>query len=135
MKKLLLILLPSFLLVAVVGVIYLPRMLKNRTASASTTNQAAASLDLQVAAHEAEVIRQPESEVARRSLITALFKRGEATRNADDYDRAWREITRADVLAPGSPNIAALRVKLMRSERRFRRELQEAAFATATKSQ
>lgn len=134
MKKPSLILLPALLLVAVAGVIYLPRMLKDRNASATATSPAAASLDLQVSAHEAEVIRQPNSEEARRSLISALFKRGEATRNAADFDRAWREFTRAEVVAPGSPQIAALRVKLMRSERRFRRELQGAAFASATES-
>lgn len=143
MKKLITKLLPAILLLTVVSAIYVPLRSKNNSTPAVITNETPASssqeqqheqeqLNYQVALKEAEVTKQPESEEARRELIIALFRRGEATSNAADFDRARNELARADELAPDSRQVAAVRVKLMRAERRYKWGLQVAAHKNST---
>ncbi len=76
--------------------------------------------DRTVAFHESRVAAHPDDADAWRMLADALVRRAEATANAADYDRGWRMLDRAEMLAPGDVRILRARAKLLLSRHRFR---------------
>jgi len=61
----------------------------------------------------------PEDSDAHRKLANALVARAAFTGDAADYDRAWKELDRADKLSPGEERILLARASVLLARHRF----------------
>jgi tetratricopeptide (TPR) repeat protein len=72
-----------------------------------------------VAFHAARAKQRPDDAAALRFLASALVKLAAVGGDGTDYDRAWENLDKAEVLEPGSPDTLRARARLLLSRHRF----------------
>lgn len=72
-----------------------------------------------VAFMEWRVAAYPDDSETHRKLANALVARAGFTGDAADYDRAWKELDRAESLSPGEERILIARASLLLARHRF----------------